>query len=178
MHKLNRVIFCSGLLIAAVLGFALTVFAQQVKDLNNTRFDYSVKYPANYQLKTYGLVVAFISPETDKKFSFSPSINIAVETLKAPLPTLEDFFARSKANLTFGGNKAQVLEEKKEKLGGADCYRIKYTSKQKQAVFKLEQVLAIHGGRAYVITYTALLDQFDRGLAQANGVIKSFKFTD
>ena len=158
--------------------FCVSVFAQQSKTFDNLQFKYSVKYPADYQVKHLGRVIAFISPDVDKKTGFSENVNIAIETLSAPIIKLDDFFKRAKENLTLGGNGVKILEEKKEKLSGADAYKIIYTSKQKKTNFKQLQVVAIYKDKAYVVTYTALAEQFDRSLSPANSIIKSLKFTD
>lgn len=154
------------------------VFADQPKVFENGQWKYSVMYPGEFQLKKLGGVVVFISPMVDKKTGFSESVNIAVEDFSGAVPKLDEFFANAKGKLTLGGNPVKFLEEKKEKLGGAEAYRITYTSKQKKTNFKLLQVIAIHNKRVYVITYTALPEQFDRSLNNANTIIKSLKFTN
>ena len=153
------------------------IFAQQTKEFKSEAWDYSVKYPANYQLKQLGKVVVFVAPSPDKKFDFAENVNIAAEVLQPPVPGLEEFFKNAKAKLSADPG-VKILEEKKDKLAGVDSYKIVYSSKQKKAGFKLLQVIAIRKSRVYVVTYTALTEQYDRGLSQANSILRSFKFTD
>jgi hypothetical protein len=178
MHRPNRVLLSAGIFLAGIFMFCAPVFAEQSKTFDNKLLKYSIKYPADYQIKPLGRVISFISPNADKKTEFNANVNIAVELLPAPVMKLDEFFAKSKKNLSLGGSGVKILEEKKEKLSGADAYRIIYTSKQKKTNFKLLQVVAIHKDKVFVVTYTALAEQFDRGLSQANSMIKSLKFTD
>ncbi|MFA5100212.1 MAG: PsbP-related protein, partial [Candidatus Omnitrophota bacterium] len=71
----------------------------------------------------------------------------------------------------------KFLEDKKDKLSGADAYRLVYASRQKKADFKFLQVMCIRDNRAYVLTYTALQTQYDKLLKTAQAIIKSFQLT-
>jgi hypothetical protein len=50
-----------------------------------------------------------------------------------------------------------------------------YTSTDNEATFKLMQVMLINQKKVYVITYTALFDEYDNHLRQAKLIINSFK---
>jgi hypothetical protein len=178
MRRQNKFFLSTGMFLAGIILLSGQVFAQQTKTFEHKQLKYSVKYPADYQLKPLGRVMVFVSPDADKKNAFAASVNVAVQSLSAPVMKLDDFFAGAKRNLTLGGSGVKILDEKKEKLAGADAYKIIYTSKQKKTNFKLMQVIAIHKDKAFVVSYTALAEQFDRGLSQANAMIKSLKFTD
>jgi hypothetical protein len=178
MRKASKVLLSTGMFLAGILLLSCSVFAQQFKSFENKQLKYTVKYPADYQVKPLGRLIVFISPVADKKTGFSENVNIAVQTLSAPIIKLDDFFKLAKDNLTISGSGVKILEEKKEKLSGTDAYRIVYSSKQKKTNFKLLQVVAIYKDKAYVVTYTALAEQFDSGLSQANSIIKSLKFTN
>jgi len=178
MPRSSRVLLSAGLFLVLVFIFSASVLAKQLKTLENPHFKYTLKYPEDYQLKVLGRVMVLVSPNTDPKTGFSENVNIAVASLSDPAIKLDDFFDQAKKNLSLGGSGIKILEEKKEKLSGADAYRIIYTSKQKKTNFKLLQVVAIHKDKVFVVTYTALAEQFDRGLSQVNSMIKSLKFTD
>ena len=70
----------------------------------------------------------------------------------------------------------KFIEDKKDKLAGADAYRLVYVSRQKKADFKFMQIMCIRNNRAYVLTYTALQEQYDKMAKTAQAVIKSFQF--
>ncbi len=178
MRKTEKILLSAGVFLAGASIFCGCVFAQQFKKLENPRFKYAVKYPASYLVKALDGIIVLISGIPDKNTEFVETVNIAAETLAEPVPKLDEFFILAKRNLSLRINGYKVLEEKKDKLSGANAYRLIYTSKQKNNIFKLMQVVSIYKGRAYVVTYTALAEQYDRGLAQANAIIKSLKFTD
>ncbi len=169
----------AGLASVLIFVFSVSVFAAgQNKTYENSQLKYSVKYPGDFEVKPFGLATVFVSPAIDKKSGFQPVINIAVRFLPSPEAPLDDFFNEGKKTLTLGGSEVKILEEKKDKLSGAAAYRLIFISKQKKTDFKLLQVVAIYKARAYVVTYTALRDQFDKNLSQAETIIKSLKFTD
>jgi hypothetical protein len=178
MLRSNRVLLSAGLFLAAVFIFFTSAFAKQLKTLEDPRSKYTLKYPEDYRVKVLGRVTVFVSPNTDKKTGFSENVNITVESLSDPAIKLDDFFNQAKKNLPLTVKGVSILEEKKDKLSGADAYRIVFTSQQKKEIFKLLQVVSLHKGKAFVVTYTALTEQFDRSLSQANAIIKSLKFTD
>lgn len=178
MRSSNRVWLSVGLFLAAFFLFSTAAFAKQLKTFEDPRSKYTLKYPEDYWVKISGRVTLFVSPNTDKKTGFSDSVNITVGILADPAVKLDDFFDQAKKNLAQTVNKVNILDEKKDKLSGADAYRIVFTSQQKKEIFKLVQVVSIHKGKAFVVTYTALAGQFDRSLSQANAIIKSLKFTD
>lgn len=178
MPRLKRPALNLGLSIALILIFSSLVSAVSLRTFENPQLKYSVKYPADFQLKTLGRTIVFILPDIDKKTGFAENINITVGSLNPPVLGLDEFFGKAKENLTMGGSGVKILEEKKDKLGGVDAYRIIYTSKQKKTDFKLLQVICIYKNEAYVVTYTALPEQFSRNLSQANLIIKSLRFTD
>ena len=178
MPRLNKPVLNLGVLIAGILIFSSLVSAEQLKTFKNQELRYSIKYPADCQVKTLGRAIVFIFPEVDKKTGFSGNINITVGSLTSPVPGLDEFFSKAKGNLTLGGSGVKILEEKKDKLGGVNAYRIIYTSRQKKTDFKLLQVISIQKNEAFVVTYTALPEQFSRNLSRVDSIIKSLKFTE
>ncbi|MFH0828215.1 MAG: hypothetical protein V1919_03520 [Candidatus Omnitrophota bacterium] len=179
MRRLRGVFLNAGLAIVLIFVSFVPVFAaEQYKTYENSQLKYSVKYPGDFEVKPFGLATVFVLPVIDRKSGFQPVINIAVRFLPSPAAKLDDFFNEGKKTLTLGGSEVKILEEKKDKLSGVDAYRLIFISKQKKMDFKLLQVVSIYKARAYVITYTALQEQFDRNLNQAETIIKSLKFTD
>lgn len=171
-----------GSLFLAVSGILLFIFslalAQQTKTYLNKKLNFSILYPSIYELKTLGDIVIFVSPEKDKKFGFPVNVNIVSRPTDYIPANLKDFFANGKKRIEAFYQNAIFLDEGKDKLSGRDAYRLVYTTKQKEATFKIMEVMLVDKQRTYVITYTALQEQFDRYLKQAKSIIYSFKVTE
>jgi hypothetical protein len=151
-------------------------FAQQNKIYKNKVFGYQLGYPAGFKIKTVGSAVVFSSDIEDKTFAFSPSVNIVVIDLGAAPVDIESFYKQSKDALARSLGNVKFLEDKKEKLAGISAYRLVYVSRQKKADFKFLQVMCIRDNKAYVLTYTALQEQYEKHLKTAQAIIKSFEF--
>ena len=168
-----------GLKIVPVLILLCTglSFAQQNKIYKNKVFGYQLEYSAGFKIKTVGSAVVFSSDIEDKTFAFSPSVNIVVIDLGAAPVDIESFYKQSKDALERSLGNVKFLEDKKDKLSGISAYRLVYVSRQKKADFKFLQVMCIRDNKAYVLTYTALQEQYEKLLKTAQAIIKSFKIS-
>jgi eukaryotic-like serine/threonine-protein kinase len=181
LMKLVRKSILVLFLAVLILSFEFSVYAAALsKNYLNARFNYSMKYPNNYVVKTVikpnGETVVFSSSVEDKVMGFSPSVNVvATELGKNDTNDLELFSDRAKKGIIKAWGNAEFLEQKKEKLNGLDVYKLVSTSKQQKAVFKFMQLLLINNNKAYVLTYSALDSQYNGNLSEAKAIINSFK---
>lgn len=164
-------------LLATVISFVFSTvgYAQQTKTYVSKEFNYSLDYPPDYEIRHLNKIVVFVSPEKDKKFAFSQNVNIMVKDFDPNALSPEKYYSQAKQRLLKSLGEVKILEDKKEKLNGRDVQRLVYTSKVNEAGFKLMQVTLISGKKVYVITYTALLREYDTYLKQAKLIINSFK---
>ena len=153
------------------------VQAAQNKVYKNTALGYQMEYPSDFTTKTMGSATVFSSPSQDKVFAFSPSVNVVSVDLGSSPSDLDQFYQKSKDALERSLGTVKFIEDAKDKLAKADAYRLVYTSRQKKADFKFHQILCIRNKKAYVVTYTALQDQYDKFFKTAQAMIKSFQFT-
>jgi eukaryotic-like serine/threonine-protein kinase len=152
-------------------------FAQHSKVYKNKALGYQLEYPADFTVKTIGSATVFSSMAEDRAFAFSPSVNVVAVDLGEAPADLAEFYKQSKDALERSLVTVKFLEDKKEKLAGISAYRLVYVSRQKKADFKFMQVMCIRNNRAYVVTYTALQEQYDKFLKTAQAIIKSFQLT-
>lgn len=150
--------------------------AASYKTYRNSAAGYRLEYPADFTVKRIGSATVFSSSEEDRKFAFSPSINVVAIELGAAPGELDQFYRQSKEALERSLGIVRFIEDRKDTLAQADAYRLVYASRQKKADFKFLQVLCIRNSRAYVITYTALQEQYDKFFKTAQAMIESFRF--
>jgi hypothetical protein len=175
--KVETIVRGIGVCVASVFICANLGMAQQGKVYKNKTFGYQLTYPADFTMKTMGSATVFSSTVQDKTFAFSPSVNVVVIDLGTSPADLDQFYRQSKDAVERSLGKVKFIEDKKEKLAGANACRLVYTSRQIKADFKFMQVLCVHDNRAYLLTYTALQEQYDKFLKIAQSIIQSFQFT-
>lgn len=134
---------------------------------------FTLSYPGDYTLREMGSTITFTSPVQDSRFKFSPNVNVIVQPVSGETKP-HDLFVSAKEGLKKLGD-IKIIEEKKETLSGLESYRIMYVSRHKEANFKFLQYLVCGRTRTYVITYTALAEQFSAHQNQALAMMKSFK---
>lgn len=168
----------SAAVLLSVILCAHVSYAQLTRIYRNTIYGYKLEYPDDFKLKIMGSASVFSSDIADKTFAFSPSVNVVAVDLGVLPDDLETFYAKSKDALRGSLGNINIIEDKKDKLAGVAAYRLVYTSKQKKADFKFLQIISVRGNKAYVLTYTALQEQYDKMLRTAQAIIKSFEFIE
>jgi hypothetical protein len=170
MQKTGGLFLFSLVLIFACAG---SVCGQNRNTYVSDKFNYSVQYPASYKVNDLNDIVVFSSPYADKKFAFSANVNITVRQY-SPITDLQDFFNQAKRSLKSSFKDIKIIEEKKDQLDKRPVYRMTYTLNQKEAKFRMTQILLTDGQLAYAVTYTALDNEFNKYLKEADTIIKSF----
>mgnify|MGYP001767878452 CR=1 FL=1 len=173
MKGLSRIAVGVSICLAA-LTLKPGVYAQ-ARTYTNSVYNYSVQYPADYEYKPIGGIITFASTKTDKKFRFAHNVNIMVGTLGGKTPSLDDFFAQSKVRLKKNLPNVEFMEEKPGKVAGLASRRLVYTTRQKEAMFKILQEMFIHRNQVFVITFTDLAEGYNAHIGQAEKMIRTFK---
>ena len=172
MKNLLKIVAGVGICLVT-LPLCAHVYAQN-KTYTNGTYNYSIQYPSDYEYKPIGGIITFASKKTDKKFQFAHNINVMVGILgKKPL-SLDDFFEASKQRLKKNLVTVEFVEEKNGKVAGLASRRLVYTTKQKEATFKILQEMVIHNNKVYVITFTDLAEGYNAHIGQAEKMIRSF----
>ena len=170
---------CAKRLVVVVLAALLPLavaYAQQDKVFQSEKLKYSFHYSSDYKLQTTGDLTYVVSPRKDKKNGFAANVNVAAKFVGKL--SLKDVYESGKKDLAASLGNASVIEDKKDKVAGLDAYRLVYTSHQNKAQFKLCQLMIkSSSGLVYVITFTALPDQYDREMSIFQTIVKSFKIT-
>lgn len=99
------------------------------------------------------------------------NMNVALEKLPSPPPTLQEYADSAKIQLE--GLGLTIDETGTATLGGQPAAYIQSTNTDKQGII-LWQVFALRGGYAFVLTYGAPPKEFDA--AQAQEIADSFTF--
>lgn len=177
--------FMIGLAIAAVLaisiGYWYLFFGSKPPEdfltYANPNVGIKIKYPQSWERRDIdnlitGEVVAFVSPKQGDADKFPEKLTISVEDFSG---TLEDFSDTSTKDITRHLVKAEIKKPSDTTLANKSAYQLIYTGKDGENNLKSMQLFTLKGDKAYVITYTAAIDNYNDFIQTAQTMIKSFE---
>jgi len=140
--------------IAAVLAAVFLVFYRSVtayKTYEEERHQISLKYPANWEVKTEPITkeITLTSPKENSADSFREFLSVTVEAVKSGV-SLEEYIKNEIFPIS---EKNQYLMNYRDyKIAGEEGRKIFYQRSGTQVLIK-EQYLTIKNNNAYIITY-------------------------
>lgn len=181
-----KLILVIGLLtlLAALGGW---IILKQIQDpqiafslYENYSLGFRVDYPQNWSKQNRDDFLAtgsvFFSPLENDADQFKEQVSVLVENLVTDLPlseytelSLSEIKQLSDPNI----GKAQVVA-----MGANEGRQIVYQGEENGSPVKRMQTWSVNGNRAYVITYTALPENFNDYLPTVEKMIQSFETTE
>ena len=143
----------------------------------NSRYLYSVDYPASWHMKEVGKVTTFLSPFESKEDKFAENVTIVVEDISAApaAMTLLDYHRQAVSEAPKRLSEFKMLEEARTEFQGREAIAILYTAQVKGQTFKFKDYKFLVGRDMIVMTYTALKNDFDVYLSAAEKVMHSLR---
>lgn len=141
---------------------------------------YSFHYSSNNWDVEKNPDITLLVNKADKNPSFKSNINIVVQDLAGQPISLEDYHLLTLNQMEQALGRNTVESDKEVKISGSPAKEIVYTmpqnvNKADASDLKLKQVYLIKNNKAYLITYTAKMDDFATFLNSANEVFETFK---
>ncbi len=141
---------------------------------NETRH-FTINYPAEWTRKTANQAVVFLRPREGDD-SFKENVNLMLQDLSANPMTLQEYTDLSKKQVTDNLGAGAILSLKNIKLAGQQAREFVFNMTYKDRNLKVKQYWFIKDNTAYLLTYTADPDEFDKYDDTATEIMKSFKF--
>lgn len=136
----------------------------------NATHKLTVKYPKDWTKKEdSNVIIGFMSGGT-------ANVNLVSEDLaKAGSPNLkvDEYLKLSLPNIEKEFKDFKLLENTPLTMGNVKAQKIVYTANMEGMNLKFMQVLTVINQKAYVLTYTALADEYDKNLETANKIFGS-----
>jgi len=107
-----------------------------------------------------GTAVVFLEPQAGASDTVRENLNVIVEKLPAAMG-LDKYVKLSKENMAKIVTDFSEVSSARVKLGENDAQRIVYQHRMGVFNFKCLLYLVVHGGRAYVLTCTAAVDEYE-----------------
>ncbi|MFN9557577.1 MAG: protein kinase domain-containing protein [Dolichospermum sp.] len=170
-----------------LLGLVMTIFISltilvitKKDDFNvyeNSQYGIKIKYPKTWERQDLenpitAEVVTFISPKQSDTDNFQEKVTISVDKFSGRLDDLQKSSIQEINNTVSG---AKILDKSVTTLANKEASQLVFTGKNGQDILKNMQVVTLIGDKAYTITYTAKIDDYDQFVETADKMINSLE---
>lgn len=145
------------------------------KTLENN--DYSIQYPNDWELQQNGqagtkfiLLSKLVTPQDQ----FRENVNLLIQDLTGQNINLDKYTAISEGQIKTMIKNGTILESKRIRTNGKEYQKEVYTGDQAMYKLKFEQYYWVIGTKAYVLTFTAELSNFDSYKTDGEKILNSF----
>jgi eukaryotic-like serine/threonine-protein kinase len=143
----------------------------------NPNYGIKIKYPDSWsRLETPNPltkeVVTFLSPKQSQNDQYQEKITISVEDFSGTLADANDAYSKEIKSIL---PEAKIIEQSSTILAYKPANQLIFTGKDGGNKLKNLQILTLRGQQAYIITYTAEINDYDKFYQTAEKMIKSFE---
>jgi len=165
---------------AAAIAVGLIILSQLKIDrtnfLNYAAHGVKINYPENWAVQETPNavtqdVVTFLSPKQSDNDSFQEILTIRIEPISSTLNESKDLFIREVKNTV---DDAQIESSGETTLSNKRANQLVFTGKNDASRLKNLQVWTLQNDNAYIITYTATIEEYNKFLPIAEKMIQSF----
>jgi eukaryotic-like serine/threonine-protein kinase len=147
-------------------------------EYQNLNYGIQVDRPEDWKIEekndVFEKVVIFKSPLENKNDNFQEKVSISIEDLSSQPKSLAEYSNATIQNLKQDWQ-PEELQESETNLADRPADRVIYSYRDGDRKLKRMQVWNLKNNRAYVVTYTAEEDKFDRFSKSAEKIIDSLK---
>ncbi|MEO0840281.1 MAG: protein kinase [Cyanobacteria bacterium J06643_5] len=185
----NIFIYCG---IAIVISVSVLVFynifnlrnysSVRVENFSNyqqSSLGITIKYPPDWQRQDIDNfitkeVVAFLPPQSSDKDNFREKVILSIEDYSGSLEQSRNDFTKE-INQTVTA--AEIIKTNSTTLAFKPAYQIIYTWQDEENNLDLKnlQIWTLQGNKAYILTYTAQKDNYDKFMPIVEKMIKTFE---
>lgn len=165
------IVICSSFL--AVSG----VLAQESRSYTSSSVhNFSISYPADWDIKEMGNAVIFLSPAASSTDTFRENVNVFIEDLRRSPMTLENYMKLTETNGPKLMKGFRVLDKGPTIIGDQKAELTIYEGEVNNVLMKFRAYTLIKDNKAFTLTYTALPDTYNQYLADAENVAQTIVF--
>ncbi len=169
--------------ITAVVATAIVLLSQLITPASkfliyeNPSYGIKIKYPESWVRQDVanpvtGELVTFLSPKQSDADKFQEKLTIGTETFSSTLDESRNLFIKEIKNSLSGAN---IVDTSETTLANKRASKLVFTGRSGENSLKNLQVWTLKGDQAYIITYTATVDDYDKFVQTAQQMIQSFE---
>lgn len=150
----------------------------QTDGLTFEKENYSITYPKNWDLddsNRMGAEFLIFSRLENEKDQFKENINLLIQDLSAYNMSLDQYVELSIGQVKSMIKDGKVISSKRISEGDREYHSLIYGGRQAANMLRFEQRFWIINKTAYILTFTAQLDNYDLYRELGNQMIDSFK---
>ena len=166
------------LLLTALCNYSFTMQNVSIGMKNFTHTEFSIEYPDSWTLDTagsWGEAVGIYSPLENPEDKFSENLNVLIQDLGGQAIDLEGYKQITDQQITQLAPNGKIIESTIVTGNGDDFYRIIYTMTQAEFNLKITSICHIQNGKAYLVTFSAEEDQFEKYKTEGEKILASFR---
>lgn len=174
---MSAIILACGCLTTTFLSAEAATLAtpSTTEKYTNKDKQYSLDYPSQWQRKEVPAIdfVLFAPPKgTDTQVH--ASMNVIAEKVDAPV-TLAQFYNESVGNISTELKEVKIESNGESNLNGTPSKWINYSHSMQGISFRVLQYFIVNGDRVYLLTFSALSDDFATYKPEFDKIANSFK---
>ena len=136
---------------------------------------YTISHPPDWEVENFGHFVHFKTPFEGPNDELQDNVAVYATSLEPQNQTLIELFEKSVEALVETTPGFALIEHKEIGLSSAPAQRIIYSDEDGLRKHQYMQVFMVKDGKAFVFTYTAAAENYEKYFADANAIINSFK---
>lgn len=182
LPKLPNKVFLGGGIAVVLTTISLLLFSiipskGNFSTYNNSNRGIKIRYPQNWQQEDIenvitGEIVEFSSPKDNDADNFQENLFISIENFSG---TLAEYSNALKNDIQNNFTEANIINESTTILANKTASKLVFTIKSEENSLKNLKVWTLKDDRAYIITYTATIDDYDKFVETAEKMINSFE---
>jgi hypothetical protein len=139
--------------------------------------DYSIQYPDTFDIDKsgqMGLSFVLLSKQTSQQDLFRENVNLVIQDLTGQSIDLDKYVAISEGQIKSMITDGNLLESKRLTDKNNEFQRVIYTGKQGQFDLKWEQYYWVKNKKAFVLTLTCEMNQYDEYVSVGDQIMATF----
>lgn len=166
------------LLFFVVLFFSISTCTQRQSGKNSSSFSdelYNIDQTSNWSVDDHGAFVYFKTSLENESDKFQENVVVYTASLDPKNQTLVEFFEKSVETLVATTQNFTLIYYKQIELSSTPAEKIIYSEDSELGKIQYLQVFTVKDEKVYILTYTALAEDYQKNVADAESIIASFK---
>lgn len=139
---------------------------------------YTIQYPNDWELNKSGqmgtsfIILSRLSSKNDK---FCESVNLIIQDLRGQNINLDKFVEISEEQISKMLTNGKLIESNRINENKSEFHKFIYTADQGIYKLKIEQYCWMKNGKAYILTLSCEIDQYENYKKNGEIILNSFK---
>src|SRR5580658_2303971 len=163
-------------MIKCLLGLVCLALVPGWLTYTDKTYNYSIDYPQEWVKTSISGGTAFLSLKDGPDDNFRENVNVLIQDLSGHPMTLDQYTELTRNQIKQNYGDSAIISMQPATVAGQNAEVAIYNFKYQSRALKVKQYWFVKTQKAFVVTYTAVPDQFTRYDSTATRVMNSFRF--